>query len=73
MFADKISDLISKLEQEIEIVREDMERNDAHDSHRFDLRKKLADLQRQLESNQKLLRVFGLSDTQEDALKAVNL
>lgn len=73
MLADKIQDLIAKLEQEIEVVREDIERFDSHDSYRFDLRSKLADLQRQLESNRKLLRVFGPSDIQEDAIKAVNL
>lgn len=73
MFADKIKDLIIQLEQEISSVQEDIERSDSFDSYRFDLKKKLVDLQRQLESNRKLLRVFGPSDIQEDAQQAVNL
>lgn len=73
MLADKIKEIISQIEQDIEVVQEEMERSDSHDSYRFDLRKKLSELHKQLESNRKLLRVFGPSDIQEDALKAVNL
>lgn len=59
MFAEKIKETISSLQVEIKNVQAEMERVDSNDSHLFYLRKTYANLQSQLESQQKLLRVFG--------------
>lgn len=59
MFAEKIKETISSLQVEIKNVQAEMERVDSNDSHLFYLRKTYANLHSQLESQQKLLRVFG--------------
>lgn len=74
MFAEKIQEQIDFLLQEIKNVQAEIERVDAFDSYRFDLRKRLLDLNKQLESNKKLMRVFGPKDEIEvEGTPAVNL
>lgn len=70
MFADKIQDQISYLEQEIKNVQAELDRVDSFDTYRLDLRRRLVSLQSQLESSKKLLRVFGPKDVED---KPVNL
>lgn len=74
MFAEKIQEQINYLSQEIKNVQAEIDRVDSFDSYRFDLKKRLLDLNKQLESNKKLLRVFGPKDEIEvEGASAVNL
>jgi len=73
MFADKIKSNIANLEAELQSLQSEMDRVDAVDGHCFGLRKRAQDLAKQIESNKKLLKVFGPSDLDEGAQLAVNL
>jgi len=62
MVLETIKKQIEHLKQEIENVQVEMDRVDSFDSHTFSLKKKLADLRSELESNERLLVQFQTTE-----------